>query len=535
MNPGSANKAAERASFLPEGLFSVAALAAVASLAGWVENWPELRGFGIPEYPDWPLTALSNILLSIALLLTDRVPQSVRRGLLAVPIGIAAIALLEYGFRTSFGLDALLFPSQLRGIGLPQPGRPGLVPVIALISIGVAAWRVGDRSHPADTNVFLLACAMVGLSATSIALLMLETGLTDQTTRLAASLPASVASLAQAGGILVWLGLRGRGLPAATGRSRRLVNLAFVAVLILPAILLPIQVKLAQIAFAPKLTTEIVASALNLLIVVGLLGWTIERLSREQSALQQLNAEYAHSARLNAMGEMASSLAHELNQPLAATANYLGAAKIMVATRPDDPDVAQLLDAANAQLLRTGEIIRRLRDFIARRDVELRAEDLAQVIPEAASLALVGRGEILTNYLIRPAARRVLVDRIQIQQVLVNIMRNAAEAVKSLPPDERTIDVTTQNAQTNFVEVAVCDHGRGFPARVLAGLQASRPFPGAGFLGEKGSDGLGVGLSISRRIVEAHGGRLIAWNNADRGATVAFTLPLYHAMTDIAA
>jgi len=178
----------------------------------------------------------------------------------------------------------------------------------------------------------------------------------------------------------------------------------------------------------------------------------------------------------------------------------------------------EALDCANTELLRTGEIIRRLRDFMAKRDVELHVEDLAQVVHDAAALALVGQLHVAASYEIAPDAQMIIADRIQVQQVLVNVLRNAAEAVRDLPDERRAVSLSAHTIEGGLVEVTVADQGPGFPRKVLANLHAP-------FLSTKA--GMGVGLAISRRIIEAHGGTLSARNGPATGAIVSFTLPLY--------
>ena len=243
-----------------------------------------------------------------------------------------------------------------------------------------------------------------------------------------------------------------------------------------------------------------------------------DRVAAEQR-MQQLNAEHAHIARLSGMGEMAAALAHELNQPLAVTGNYLGIAEQILLKTGGDPGAMEALDNANTQLLRSGEIIRRLRDFMAKRDVEFHVEDLEEILHDAIALALVGQEQVRIISDIMPDARTIVVDRIQVQQVLVNVLRNAARAVRDLQPDDRVIRITAETADRALVRVQIADNGPGFPSDVLANLHAP-------FVPSK-ERGMGIGLSISRRIVESHGGALAAYNAPDGGAIVSFTLPAY--------
>ncbi|MBI1179288.1 MAG: PAS domain S-box protein [Alphaproteobacteria bacterium] len=241
-----------------------------------------------------------------------------------------------------------------------------------------------------------------------------------------------------------------------------------------------------------------------------------ERRERE-SRLQELQSELMHMSRLTAMGNMASSLAHELNQPLTAVANYLrGSARLLQADEVDRERLGQALERANEQTLRAGEIIRRLRSFLARGEAERRVEDLPRLIEEASALALVGAKErdVQVRYDFDPAARTVLADRIQIQQVLLNLIRNAMEAMAATPI--RQLTISTASDGTDMIEVAVADTGTGLAKEVAA--QLFQPF-----LSTK-EQGMGMGLSICRTIVEAHGGSIRAEPNPGGGTRFAFTL-----------
>jgi two-component system sensor kinase FixL len=244
--------------------------------------------------------------------------------------------------------------------------------------------------------------------------------------------------------------------------------------------------------------------------------------------LSQLRAELAHVSRLSAMGEMAAALAHELNQPLTAIGNSVGALKIMLSDGGralDDTSRALIVRAANqaeGQAVRAGEIVRRLRDFIARGEADARIEGLDRLIEDAVALAAPNAKADGTEvrFDFSPKAARVLADRIQIQQILVNLVRNATEAMRERPkPHILTIRTT---AKRGMVEVSVRDCGPG-----IAPDLSTRLF--SPFVSTK-NDGMGVGLSICRRIVEAHGGQM--WleepcqTGGDCGADFRFTIPL---------
>lgn len=240
---------------------------------------------------------------------------------------------------------------------------------------------------------------------------------------------------------------------------------------------------------------------------------------RTQARLQELQSELVHVSRLTAMGEMASALAHEINQPLAAISNYMkGSRRLLAESR--DPNAAKIesaLDRASEQALRAGQIIRRLRDFVARGESEKRVESLSKLIEEASALGLAGAREqgVQLRFSLDPHADRVLADRVQIQQVLVNLFRNALEAMAE--SQHRELVVTNTRIAEDMIEVEVSDTGSGFPDGVIPNLFQT-------FFTTK-ETGMGVGLSISRSIIEAHGGRMWAESNASGGATFRFTLP----------
>jgi two-component system sensor kinase FixL len=227
-----------------------------------------------------------------------------------------------------------------------------------------------------------------------------------------------------------------------------------------------------------------------------------------------------HMSRLTAMGEMASALAHELNQPLSAIANYLRGVRRIIEQGSTKPDtlITDALDRAADQSLRAGQIIRRLRDFVSPGDTERHDESLSKLIEEASALALVGAKELGIRVSIRHDSRAeiVFVDRVQIQQVLLNLMRNAVEAMSTVEKRELLIEMRRTDA--NQVMVCVTDTGPGVTPEI-----ADRLFQP--FVTTK-KQGMGIGLSISRTIVEAHGGRLWFERPEGGGSQFRLTLPV---------
>src|SRR6516165_933753 len=188
-----------------------------------------------------------------------------------------------------------------------------------------------------------------------------------------------------------------------------------------------------------------------------------------EARLQELQSELVHMSRLTAMGEMASALAHELNQPLAAISNYMKGSRRLLAGSTDAnvTKIENAMDRAAEQALRAGQIIRRLRDFVSRGESERRVESLAKLIEEAGALGLAGAREqsVQLRFNIDPLADQVLVDRVQIQQVLVNLFRNALEAIAQ--SQRRELVATNSKVADDMIEIEVSDTGTGFQDDVL--------------------------------------------------------------------
>jgi two-component system sensor kinase FixL len=244
----------------------------------------------------------------------------------------------------------------------------------------------------------------------------------------------------------------------------------------------------------------------------------LTEMQRTEARLQELQTELVHISRLTALGEMASALAHELNQPLSAIANYLKGSRRLLENRTDQETVIirDALEKAAEQSLRAGEIIRRLRDFVARGESERRVESVKKMIEEASALALVGFKEkgVRVFFNFDPDADEVLADRVQIQQVMLNLMRNAIEAMEQC--DVRELRISTELIAPGAIEIVVTDTGPGIAPEIAA--QLFQPFVTTKM------HGMGVGLSISRTIVEAHGGQISAEPNPGGGAIFRFTL-----------
>jgi two-component system sensor kinase FixL len=219
------------------------------------------------------------------------------------------------------------------------------------------------------------------------------------------------------------------------------------------------------------------------------------------------------------MGEMASTLAHELNQPLSAISNYLKGSRNLLDGYSDENSttIRSAIDKAADQAVRAGQIIRRLRDFVSRGETERRAEGIGKLVEEASALAMVGvkdRG-IRVQFQFDLSVDLVLADRVQIQQVLLNLIRNAMDAMES--SEIRDLTIAIAPTDKGFVRISVIDTGSGIAPEVAK--QLFQPFV------TTKRDGMGVGLSISRTIVEAHGGQIWVEQNPLGGTIFHFTLP----------
>jgi len=242
---------------------------------------------------------------------------------------------------------------------------------------------------------------------------------------------------------------------------------------------------------------------------------------RTEKRLQELQSELAHVSRLSEMGQMASGLAHELNQPLAAISNYLGTAQALVHAgqieRSDE--IALCIDRAIAQTERTAQVIRRLRDFV-RKEIEPAKQlvDVGKMIEEASALALIGAKElgIQVHLNVAPRLPPIGVDKIQIQQVVVNLMRNAVEAMER--SKQKTLIVDAGRDGRFGIVIRVIDTGAGLASEVKKHL--FEPFV------TTKPDGMGIGLTICRTIIDGHGGKLWAQENPAGGTIFNLSIPI---------
>jgi two-component system sensor kinase FixL len=247
---------------------------------------------------------------------------------------------------------------------------------------------------------------------------------------------------------------------------------------------------------------------------------------RAEDELRQTRERLTHFNRLSTMGEMAAGIAHEINQPLTAIATYAQASSRLAALEdlPRD-DVLFALDQIAKQALRAGEIIRRLRAFVRNREVRRESVEVDRLLDDLLMLADTdARHHSVRIRIDMPEdLPAVQIDPVQVQQVILNLVRNGIDAMEGLPEHEREIVVSARRDAHGDVEIAVQDRGRGLTAE--AAEELFKPF----YTTKAG--GTGLGLAISQSIVRAHGGKLWHAPDAQGGARFVFTLPLVSALT----
>jgi two-component system sensor kinase FixL len=236
-----------------------------------------------------------------------------------------------------------------------------------------------------------------------------------------------------------------------------------------------------------------------------------------RARMQQMQQELLQGSQQRTAGQIGAAIAHELNQPLTAVANYLrGTLHLLDGAAPDLARVRDAIERAEQQNRRASDMLAKLRDLVARGEILRKPENLPHLVEEAAALAMLGaqQRDIHLSLRLNHALPDVMVDRAQVQQVLMNLLRNAMQAMAGQPRRDLTVAALAENT---FVRVEVTDTGPGIAPAIAANL--FQPF-----ITTK-PDGMGLGLSICRSIVEAHGGRLWTEPNPSGGARFCFTVP----------
>ncbi len=284
----------------------------------------------------------------------------------------------------------------------------------------------------------------------------------------------------------------------------------------------------ATIRYRPRSLWEehrsLILSALLILLaqaitIAGLLAQRTHR-RKAEAEIQIQRMELAHVTRVSTVGQLAAALTHELNQPLGAILRNAEAAEMFLQhDRPDLVEIRAILADIRKDDQRAGEVIERMRTLLKRRNLESKPLDLREVVMDTVDTlqhdALARRVKLTPEIPAQlPAVRG---DRVHLQQVLLNLILNGMDAMKACPKDERRLVVRVREAKPGEIEVSVSDGGTGIKpedaARVFESFFTTKP------------EGMGMGLAISRTIIEAHGGKIRGENNPGRGATFTFTLP----------
>ena len=249
-------------------------------------------------------------------------------------------------------------------------------------------------------------------------------------------------------------------------------------------------------------------------------SWTSTARNQAQQEAGRLQEELAHAGRVSLMGVLAAASAHELNQPLTAImSNAQAAQRFLKSPSPNLQEVAEILEDIALDDERASEVIRRMRALVKKEPVDFQTLDIAEVLQGVERLThkTATMRNILVSLEVDPDLPRIRGDRVQLQQVLLNLLLNAFDATESSGSESRVVAVGARRESSQVV-IEVRDHGVGIPDEIYHKL--FEPFQSSK------KQGLGMGLSISKSIVERHGGGLAAENNPDCGATFYLSLPV---------
>jgi two-component system sensor histidine kinase DctS len=256
-------------------------------------------------------------------------------------------------------------------------------------------------------------------------------------------------------------------------------------------------------------------------------GEDITQRRRAEEYVRERQAEMAHFARVTSMGELATGLAHELNQPLTAINIYADSCiQLYRSGQEDKEQLYSILERIAQQAQRAASIVQNLRQFLSKGDSHRAPTDINQLIRQTTEIAITDtkRSSIKVDYTLQDNLPSVAIDSVQIEQVLVNLICNSLEAIMHNPENNRYLNIKTANPDGHSIEVAVSDNGPGIEngdfEKLFQPLYTDKP------------NSMGMGLTISRSIIEAHGGHLTATNNPSGGAMFTFTLPVEQNQND---
>lgn len=512
---------------------ALAILIATVVLAGWAFDVPPMRAILPGLIGMQPGTAIAMLCGGLGLLAFER--RVVSSALGAAVLLLAMLALIQFVGGVDLGVDRAFFAQAVgrQPYAMAHPGRMAEPTAICFLLIGLSLLLASVRVRAATIAYSAMATAViVPVLLTLLGILFDEAplpgvfGFTNVALPTATGLGALAVGLLAARPDIGWVPLLcGETLGAAA--ARRLLPI----VIIVPALTAWLALQGARERFySPELLLALV-TGVSIFLLAAVTIWAADRfnrldaISRTEQALReteqrlsQARAELLHASRQSEIGAFGSALAHELNQPLTSIVIDTEAARQLIAKLAPKGyrEIDRVLGHAYASATRAAEIIRRMRNYVTAGEVDRSPQDLQHIIEDAVIVALTSEvlSGIATEFRMDPAARWVLADPVQIQQVVSNLVRNAAEAMAG--SDRRSIVLETRRLPGNMVEISVLDSGSG-----LGDAGDDQLF--SSFFTTKGA-GMGLGLSICKTIVEAHGGEIRAESTAD-GAAFRFTLP----------
>jgi signal transduction histidine kinase len=521
---------------LPAAAGGAAIAIGLLAIAGWLFDAPLLRSTLPNVIAMQPITAIALVMSGAALLAAPRqgLAGAFGHGLSIAILLLAVLDLGEFLTGADAGVDRLLFPDAVahQPVALAHPGRMAEATAACFLFFSTALFLLRTRGPAGGLAFATLATAiLVPAGLTLLGYLFGAALLPEIFGFTQISMPTAVGLGTLAIGLLAlrpeagWLPLL-RGDTVGAGAARRLLPI----VLLVPLVVGSLAKAGAEAGLYPPDLQLAIMVSLSIAMLAAITTWAASRFDRlgtilrtehalreAEQRLIQSQAELIHASRVSELGTMGSTLAHELNQPLTAISNYLAVARhILDSGTPAAPrELKRAVAHALESTERAAQIIRRLRAFVVTGKVEKVPHDINAIIENALILALAG-GVLKsagTEVKFDRAARWVLVDPIQIEQVLTNLLRNAVEAMEG--SERRQVTISTRRTG-DMVEVSVADSGPG-----IADGDYELVFNS--FYGGRG-DGMGLGLSICRTIVDAHGGRI--WGEpGETGAVFRFTLP----------
>ncbi len=507
-------------------------LVGVVVLFGWANALPALYRVAADLPPMTPSSAFSFIFVGAALLLLQPENPSAFRLMLGQVLAVGGFLL---GLLTLLGylyaIPAWLLEQALRFLGLfglsPLQDSPQTAAAFTLTCVGLFFLSL-DRPKLVNVAQWSALLSVMALVVVFFGYAHQEDMFYVFTGEVGMALHTATAFALVGWGIVLAKVEQGFfSIMASDGAGGIVVRRVMFLMGLMPPLLGWLPVLLVSSWLTPTEVESLLAALMVLIIVIIVirLAYRLDHeeglRERAQDEARQHQSDLAHVVRLNTMGEMASGIAHELNQPLAAVANYASACQRLIQSGEGPQRLQEPLAAIHKQAMRASEIIRRLRTLVRKQQPQKVSACLEQVIHEALMLTKtsVNKHHIPLLLELDDAVPDIHIDIIQIQQVILNIVQNAIDAMGETEVYRRQVLVRSYLNPQGLVQVDISDTGPGMDAELK-----SRVFDA--FVTTKGSGGMGIGLSLCRSIIEAHGGNLWVESAPGQGATFSFTLPV---------